>query len=586
MKKIPGYLRQPAFLLLHLSLIVILAGALTTWLTREKGYVKIGERQTVYEFRDDSGNVYGLPEGVTLERFNLIYYPGGEIPRDYVSHLVIGGKRYTVSMNQVVDIYGYRLIQNSYDANGATVLGVSHDPWGLLLVYTGYLMFTVGGLWMLLAKRGRFRSLLRSLSVVTLLFVGAASSSAATIDGVPRASADSLKAKAVVYSGKTVTFNTLCRDVVTKIYGKPVYRGLSPEQTLMSMRLFPDSWKSEKIILVKDKVARDLLNLEGKYASLADLFDAHGEYKVTPLLPKVSDDKRRALEDLDEKVGIILLLYSGDLIKAAPEELPAWRVKAELTYNSVPFGTLLFVVIFIGSFFALGASFGAERLRMVAVAMLWCSLAISVTLMALEWIIGGHIPLSNTFETLQALVLALEVLLLVAARRNALLLGLGMFFTGALALVAHLVEVNPAVTPLMPVLHSRWLSFHVSLVMTSYAFFGFTFILALAALLRPSTEAKMRRMSLAMLYPGVYLLGLGIITGSVWAEVSWGEYWSWDPKETWALVTMVLYAVPLHPYFKSLLQPRFYHLYMLFAILAVAMTYFGVNFLNSMHAYS
>ena len=182
--------------------------------------------------------------------------------------------------------------------------------------------------------------------------------------------------------------------------------------------------------------------------------------------------------------------------------------------------------------------------------------------------------------------MVLELLVLLFSRGGAVLAGLGMLFAGALALVAHLVEVNPVVTPLMPVLHSSWLSLHVSLVMTAYSLLGFTFVIAVMALVRPSTGERMRRLSLAMLYPGVWLLGMGIFSGAVWADVSWGQYWSWDPKETWALITMLTYAVPLHASLRWLRTPRNYHLYLLFSILTVAMTYFGVNHLDSLHAYN
>ena len=192
--------------------------------------------------------------------------------------------------------------------------------------------------------------------------------------------------------------------------------------------------------------------------------------------------------------------------------------------------------------------------------------------------------MANNYETLQFAVLVIEVLSLLVARRGDVLFPLAVLGSGALALVAHLMEMNPVVTPLMPVLHSPWLSLHVSLVMTSYALLGFTFMIALAAVITGDTDGKYYRLSLAMLYPGTWLLGLGIFSGAVWANVSWGQYWSWDPKETWALITLLVYALPLH---RGLLRtPRAYHIYLLFAILSIAMTYFGVNYMNSLHAYS
>lgn len=581
---------RPGVFILHLSFIAMLGGGLLTWLTREKGSVRIPEGESVSAFVCDDGRDAPLPEEIRLERFEVLYYPGGVAPRDYVSHLSVAGKPFTVSMNNILDLRGYRFCQSSFDSSGATVLSVNHDPYGMPLSYAGYAMFAVGGLLVLVAPRGRFRMLLRSLAVVSLLLVsGGVGASASKIAGVPLSTADSLKTRQVVYGGRTVTFNTLSRDVVTKLYGKPSYRGLSPEQTLLSLRLYPGEWKNEPLLLVKDRRVREALGLQGKYAALSDLFDSVGNYRVEPLYGCLGEKGRRAVEELDEKVGIVLMLYSGELIvtpSPSEEPLPDWRVRLELFYNAVPFSTLIFIFLFTGAVFAFLSQLGRPVLRRVAKVLLCVSLAVSVACFVLQWILSDRLPVSNTFETLQFSVMVLELLVLLFSRSGAVLAGLGMLFAGALALVAHLVEVNPVVTPLMPVLHSSWLSLHVSLVMTAYSLLGFTFVIAVMALVRPSTGERMRRLSLAMLYPGVWLLGMGIFSGAVWADVSWGQYWSWDPKETWALITMLTYAVPLHASLHRLRTPRNYHLYLLFAILTVAMTYFGVNHLDSLHAYN
>ena len=88
--------------------------------------------------------------------------------------------------------------------------------------------------------------------------------------------------------------------------------------------------------------------------------------------------------------------------------------------------------------------------------------------------------------------------------------------------------------------------------------------------------------------PGVFMIAFGIIVGSVWANTSWGNYWSWDPKETWALITMLVYAVPLHSRFIPFLRkPKVFHIYCIFAFLSVLITYYGVNFfLGGMHSYA
>ena len=102
------------------------------------------------------------------------------------------------------------------------------------------------------------------------------------------------------------------------------------------------------------------------------------------------------------------------------------------------------------------------------------------------------------------------------------------------------------------------------------------------------TIEQLTVLSRLMLYPAIFFLGTGVFLGATWANISWGRYWSWDPKEVWALITFMLYAVPLHNKSIPLLQKvRWFHLYLVLAFLAVLMTYFGVNyFLGGMHSYA
>lgn len=302
------------------------------------------------------------------------------------------------------------------------------------------------------------------------------------------------------------------------------------------------------------------------------------------------------MEDLDEKAGILLTLLSGELVVARPEgmaPLSDSHVNAELLYNSLPLTNLIFILLFSGflvgmAVFILSQSGWKGRgwWRWIPYVFLLAAASVSLFSFGMQWYLAGRMPLANTFETLEFVVLVFEIILLVAGRRNGLLLALGLLMAGALALVAHLVAENPVVTALMPVLHSGWLSLHVSLVMTSYALLAFTFVTSGAGLLLPRMSERMKTLSLCLLYPGVYLLGAGIFSGAVWAEVSWGQYWSWDPKETWALIAMMVYSVPLHRSVGFLRKDRAFHMYLMLSVLTLAMTYFGVNYLNSLHAYN
>ena len=145
--------------------------------------------------------------------------------------------------------------------------------------------------------------------------------------------------------------------------------------------------------------------------------------------------------------------------------------------------------------------------------------------------------------------------------------------------------------PLLPVLRSPFFSIHISTIVTAYALLFGILVVGIIALVKPKDLARMERLkdiSTAMLYPAVALLAAGIFIGAIWANVSWGNYWSWDPKEVWALITLLIYAAPLHgKIWKTFDKPLFFHIYGILAFLSVVITYFGVNLLlGGVHAYN
>ncbi len=172
----------------------------------------------------------------------------------------------------------------------------------------------------------------------------------------------------------------------------------------------------------------------------------------------------------------------------------------------------------------------------------------------------------------------------------------GLLMSGFMLLVSHLGEMDPSITPRMPVLNSPLLSIHVSIIMISYALFSLTFISAIAYFFTNKSKKasiiqinkQLTTLSQIFLYPAITTLGLGIFIGAIWANISWGTYWGWDPKETWALITFMIYAIPLHKAsLQSLRSEKKYHIFMFIAFLSILMTYFGVNYiLGGMHSYA
>ncbi len=179
--------------------------------------------------------------------------------------------------------------------------------------------------------------------------------------------------------------------------------------------------------------------------------------------------------------------------------------------------------------------------------------------------------------------------------RRKTLWGITVAWLSVLVILMVVLHVRMLTHQLMPVLRSPLFSIHISTIVTAYALLlGIAIVGIIAVVMRitkPSNLERLERLkdiSTAMLYPAVALLAMGIFIGAVWANISWGNYWSWDPKEVWALITLFIYTLPLIPnVLKSFQKPMFFHIYGIFAFLSVVITYFGVNLiLGGVHAYN
>lgn len=329
--------RRASVVVLHLSFVIILAGALLTHLTAVRGVVPLRKGIATNEYLTRDMYLHKLPFTICLENFEIKFYEGSDMPSDYVSHVTIDGKPFTISMNQIVSQKGVRLYQSDYDMDlQGSILAMNSDPWGIPVTYCGYALLFVSLVWMLIDPKGKFRqqlSILRQQRFSLIIFTG---------------------------------FLLSC---------------------------------------------------------------------------------------------FILLLYH-----------------------------------FLGKYSA-----------------------------------ANH-PL--------------------------------------------------------PVLNSRLLPLHVSTIMMAYTLLLLTFIVSLVGVAMPKQRQKMYHFSQFLLFPALMLLCYGIFIGAIWANVSWGTYWSWDPKETWALITLMIYAAPAHRTFSNLSTMK-YHIYMALAFFTILMTYLGVNyFLGGMHSYA
>ena len=192
-------------------------------------------------------------------------------------------------------------------------------------------------------------------------------------------------------------------------------------------------------------------------------------------------------------------------------------------------------------------------------------------------------------------VLLLVGLLAMLIERRKVMPAVTVAWVVVLVVLMVVLHVRMLTRQLMPVLRSPLFSIHISTIVTAYALLiGIAVVGLIAVVMRivkPTDRdilVRLQNVSTAMLYPAVALLAAGIFIGAVWANISWGNYWSWDPKEVWALITLLIYTLPLFSnVLKSFQKPMFFHIYGIFALLSVAITYFGVNLiLGGIHAYN
>lgn len=672
--------RMPATLLLHASLLVILCGALATWLLAEHGAMGLRTGQTARTFVLDDGQTSTLPFAVKLDTFRLTYYEGTESAQDYTSVLTIadGPTRATgtVSMNRIYSYRHYRFYQAGFDPDGhGSRLSIAHDPYGIAITYTGYALLLLSMVLFFFQPGSLFRRILNQ-KVATLLLLALGTATQAQAQHTPTiAPTDIATAFADLYmhyNGRVCPVQTYAYAYTTKLYGKPSYRGRMAEEVLAGWIFFPDTWKPEPMIRLKGSEVKRRLGVDRTHVSLLDFANATGEYKLEQVVRDINRgikvEGSAAIMAANEKVSIINGLFTTASLKIFPvrdkrgtirwyspvDDLPhdmdivQWTfvrksldlvtehivmhryaearrliskirdyqraecgaalpadatIAAEKTYNRIsssrPWAMGCLTVGLLAFFYFVAATARRQKPRAwvvwtlnLGLAVVWCYLGYC---MYLRTVVSHHLPLSNGFETMQLLAWSCLLLTALLQRRFALLLPFGFIVAGLALLVSMMGQSNPAITHLMPVLNSPLLSIHVVVIMLAYALLAFVMLNGITALIfsrgRGGMAVEVRRLqriSQLLLYPAVFLLTAGIFIGAVWANVSWGAYWSWDPKETWALITLMVYAAALHteslPAFR---RPMVFHVYMVLAFLSILMTYFGVNFvLGGMHSYA
>ncbi len=623
--------KSPFTLLMHLSFVLILAGALTTHI--------FGKTETIRLRLDEANN--DLPFELVLTDFSIERYSGSMAASDYHSTVRLeDGSSMEISMNNIGKYRGYRFYQASYDSDlKGSVLSVSHDPAGIAITYSGYILLLLSMLGFFTQKNTAFRRTLRkvaSASMVLLLLPQVMSAKELDYEmppAVPKDVADEFGKLYVYYNDRVAPFETLARDYCMKAYGKASFNGYTAEQVVTGWLFYYDWWTVVPFKLKQKDIGTQVEYEKESIRMSAATGDAYKMYPIAlseellasdPSLPAIMwfscDDAlpadidmglwtfvRRSLdlihdeikaENWDEVKRIVskIALYQE---KTAGSVLPSEKhLRAERLYNRIsrpmiPFmaSITLGLILFILAGFRISRGRKTPRLEKNLLEAVTMVLFIYLTVvLVLRWYVSGHAPFAGSYSVMMLMAWLTTIAMSLLYRRFSLVQPLGFILAGFTMLMASLASANPQITHLMPVLQSPLLSLHVLSMMISYTLFGIVALNGIMGISLRSGEAKEKLMdvSLIVLYPAVFLLTFGTFLGAVWANVSWGSYWTWDPKETWALITILVYSAALHgkslPAFR---RPNLFHIFCILAFVTVLVTYFGVNLiLGGMHAYA
>ncbi|RBQ29131.1 cytochrome c biogenesis protein CcsA [Aliarcobacter vitoriensis] len=319
------------------------------------------------------------------------------------------------------------------------------------------------------------------------------------------------------------------------------------------------------------------------------------------------------LENNWEKANIYL-----DEIKSYQNNLASnivpnkFKIKAELLFNKfdiferlMPFylvlGIILLFIVFIN---IINPNLKVEKITKLTFYLLILAFIFHTFGLALRWYIAGHAPWTNGYESMIYISWAITISGIFFSKQSHLALSCTAILSGITLFVAHLSWLEPQITTLAPVLKSYWLTIHVSVITASYGFLALSCLLGFFSLIlyifaNPKNEnerffrillsiKEASRINEISILIGIILLVIGNFLGGIWANESWGRYWAWDPKETWTLISIIIYVIIIHlKYIKNVINDYILSLLSVISYFSIIMTYFGVNyFLSGKHSYA
>lgn len=677
-------------LILHYGFVVVLAGAMTTYLFGVEGLVHVREGERTNQLLDTKGKPFAsLPFTIQLDDFVLEKYSGSGSPSSFESFLTIDGQRHHAYMNNVVYHGAYRIYQSSYDSDlKGSVLTVNKDLVGTIITYIGYLMLAVGMVLSLAHKRSRFRRLTAGLGILLIAIVGVQGQTTSKDPkelalefveqyAVNKEVADSFsKLMVQTVEGRIEPIDTYARELLRKMSRKTAYKSLDANQVLLGIISQPDLWSRIEFVKIGNDALAKKLGSSDDFIAFVDVIGGDGEYilqsdvdSVFAKSPNERDKYDKELLKLDEKINILHALFSGRMLNIFPLEgdpgdhwfstqddlsnfdsgdsmfvsrVVPWfieelqksvvsgdlketkrvlemikiyqnkksndqiystnRINAEIIYNRLEifkwtgFGYMALGLVLMIALVV--ANITGRRFKVLILCLLGLSILLFMAQnigMGLRWYISQRAPWTNSYESMIYVGWAAVLGGLIFLRKSQMVFSLALFLGGAILFVSNLSFMDPQITPLVPVLKSYWLIVHVAVITASYGFFGLGFLLGLATLILMIVNPDKLRLQIKELtiinelglWIGLCLMTAGTFLGAIWANESWGRYWGWDPKETWALITMLVYALILHIRLRENLKGQLIFATMsILALGSVLMTFFGVNYyLSGLHSY-
>ncbi len=652
-----------------------------------------------------------LDFSLELVDFQLDRYPGSESPSSYASEVILLDERkqlrkpYRIFMNNVLNYDGYRFFQSSYDKDErGTVLSVNHDAAGTWITYIGYALMGLGMIISFFGRSSRFRYLIKAskkvkdirpsvlaLFIIISMFGFTTNVSAQGREtGIDVIEIDARHANnfgellVQDMGGRIKPMNTLSSELLRKVARKDKLNGLTPDQVVLGMLVYPSEWQSIPMIKVSNPEVGKVIGISGKHASFMDFFDMSGggSYKLRDVVenayqkqPAQRNKFDKEIIKVDERINICYMFYNSSILRYFPvpgdpdnrwinsletEEFPDqeaalfvsgilpiyydslkhgvisgnWdpadmvlgyikayqdkygndvipsdtKVKMEIQYNKMDifkrlyqyYGVIGFIMLILVFIKVLNQKSGFRAALAVGFWLLFIGFLFQTYGMVIRWYISGHAPWSNGYESMIYIGWATMLAGLIFSKKSKMSLATTAILTSLVLMTAHHSWMDPQITNLVPVLKSYWLIIHVAIITASYSFLGLGALLGFINLVLMNFKSRknlqninnaIRELNQIIemgLIIGLIMLTIGTFLGGVWANESWGRYWGWDPKETWALITILIYSFVLHMRLIPGLRGDFaFSFASLISFASVLMTYFGVNYyLSGLHSYA